>query len=234
MYCKNCGVELEDDMPACPLCGEPVMNNDPGSTSLSKERHASLHTNPKMTQPQKKFVWEIVSLILLCGAIVTFIVDFIISGRITWSEYPAAICLMIFCYVSLFAFLNRARLVKIAGGFFLSSLCLVILDFLTGRFQWSIKLGIPLLFVSNLVVAVMIAIIERTKYKGINLIAYAFIGAALLCLSADGILSLYKNELFRIRWSAIVAICVMPVVVMLLFTHFRLKKGRSLEKTFHI
>jgi hypothetical protein len=237
MYCKNCGVELDDDMHLCPLCGQPAVgdlsDNEVQNISTMKWRDSSF-VPKQMSPPQKKLTWEIVSLILLSGAIATFVVDFIINNHITWSEYPAAICLAIFCYVSLFAFSNQTISIKVTGGLILSSVCLVILDVITSGPRWSIGLGVPLLFICNLVVLLLITIIRRSKYKGINLIAYAFLFASLICISIEGVVSVFKNQKLQLHWSIIVAACIMPVVIVLLFMHFKLKRGRSLEKTFHI
>lgn len=116
----------------------------------------------------------------------------------------------------------------------LSSLCLTALDALTGGIQWSATLGIPLLFASNLIIALLLVVIRRSKVKGINLIGYSFLGAAALCMITDGIITKFKIGLFQINWSVIVAACTIPVVVVILFVHFRLKKGRSLKRTFHL
>jgi len=232
IICKNCGVELEHDMLTCPLCGESVAaSGNTRQDELNKE--PEFHYD-KMSQPQRKFTWEIVSLILFSGAIATFVVDFIINRFITWSELPVAISLTIFCYVSLFAFWHRNIIIQMAIGFCLSSLCLVILDALTSGIQWSIKLGMPLLFTGNLVITILLTVIRKSKTKGINLIAYAFLSAALLCICADGALSFLKTGSVHLTWSVIVAGCTFPVVFVLLVVHFRLKKGTSLEKTFHV
>jgi uncharacterized membrane protein YvbJ len=236
MFCKNCGVELEDSMQRCPLCGEPGVGNLHSSQSENTSDHHATQSSfvHKMSQPQKKLTWEIVSLTLLSGAIATFTVDFIINKRISWSEYPVAICLVIFCYVSFFAFSNQNIMIKLTAGLILSCVCLLILDFLTAGIRWSIALGIPLLVTSNLVVFIFIAIIRKSKYKGINLIAYGFLGLALICIFIEGVLSHFSSRSIQLHWSIIVASCIIPVVIVLLFVHFRLKKGRSLEKTFHI
>jgi hypothetical protein len=110
----------------------------------------------------------------------------------------------------------------------------VLLDLFTAGIQWSVKLGVPLLLTGNVVVALLIIAIRKSRYKGINLLAYAFLGTAILSIFIDGILSFFKTGLFQIQWSVIVTACIIPVVIVLLFLHFRLKKGRSLEKTFHI
>src|SRR4030095_5503605 len=174
MYCKNCGVELEDTMLICPLCGDPFDHHiRTGKIPASSQGQQPLSRPTEMTPPQKKFTWEIVSITLLSGVIATFIIDFIISHRISWSEYPVAVCLAVFCYVSLFAFWDQRLIIKMTGGFILSSLFLIILDALTGSINWSARLGIPLLLISNFIVGTLIIIIRKSKYKGVNLIAYA-------------------------------------------------------------
>lgn len=231
--CKNCGVELEEVMQYCPLCGEPVTNKGNVHIPTPGLEQAFPHMGT-MSQPQKKFTWEVVSIILLSGIMATFIIDFIINKHVTWSEYPVAVSLVIFSYISLFAFWHQRSIIQMAGSFILSSIFLFLLDVLTGGVRWSIKLGIPLLLASNLVISLLIIVIRQSKYKGINLIAYAFLGAALLCICAEGILSIFKTGALRLEWSVIVAGCIVPVFFVLLFVHLRLKKGRSLEKTFHV
>jgi hypothetical protein len=235
MYCQNCGVELEDNMTICPLCEEPVTNNHSGEAPNKKFiSQKDYFSQAKMSLPQKKITWEIVSIVLLSGTIASFIVDFFINHNMSWSEYTVAIGLTIFSYVSLFAFWDQRTIIKIIGGFIVSSVFLVFLDALTNGINWSIRLAIPLLLAANLIVIILISVIQRSKFKGINLIAYAFIAAALLCLSIDTILSFFETRLVKLRWSIIVSACVIPVVMVLFFLHYRFKKGRSLKKTFHI
>lgn len=235
MYCQNCGVELEDDILICPLCGEPVSGNQ--FAKIQNAGSASMHVpfqQAKLSNPQKKFTWEIVSIILLSGTVASFIVDFFINHGITWSEYTVAIGLTIFSYVSLFAFWEQPTIVELIGGFAVSSFFLILLDALTSGIDWSIRLGIPLLFAANLIVIILIAVIRRSKVKGINLIAYVFIAASLLCICIDAVLAFFESQSVKLRWSIIVSACMLPVVVVLFFVHYRLKKGRSLKKTFHI
>jgi hypothetical protein len=181
-----------------------------------------------------KFTWEIVSLILLSAIIATFIINFIINKSITWSEYPVAISLIIFSYISLFAFWRQRTTIQMMVGFGLSSGCVLALDVVTGGINWALWLGIPLLLATNLIVILLLLIIDSSKNKGINLLAWGFLGAGLLCICIEGVLSYYEIKQVQLNWSVIVASCIVPVVLVLLFVHFRLKKGRSLEKTFHV
>jgi hypothetical protein len=86
----------------------------------------------------------------------------------------------------------------------------------------------------DIIAAALAELVRVSRYKGINLVAYAFIGSGVLCLLIDGVLSFYLEHEVHLWWSVIVAICALLVAIVLMFLHFRLKKGRSLEKTFHI
>lgn len=235
MHCKNCGVELEKDMPVCPLCGEPVYGDGTAPRTAGAaypERSAGL--KPPLDKKQRKFTWEIITIILGAGIAATFAVDLIIGRSITWSEYTSAIGLVIFCYVSIFAFWDKNIFLEIATGFLLSSICLLTLDALTGGLHWALKLAIPLLLAINVITMLYIKVVRSSRHKGINLIAYAFAGAALLSLCTEIILSMFITGQWRLNWSVIVSACIAPVMLLLLFIHFRLRKGRNLHRTFHI
>ncbi len=237
MYCKNCGVELEYNMQHCPLCGQSVNSvskaGDLSYTANTGTSYAARRAN-LMTQPDKRRAWEIISLTLLAAAATTFMIDFILNKRITWSEYPVAICLIIFSYISLLAFVRRSLFFEIAGGFVISSILLLILDALTQGISWAFRLGIPLLLSVNLLVAAFIGMIRRTKHKGINLIAWGFIAAGILCICTEAILSLFRAGALHLQWSVIVMCSIIPVSVVLFYMHTRLRKGRNLERTFHV
>jgi hypothetical protein len=183
-----------------------------------------------MSRPQKKFTWEIVSIVLLSSSVASFVVDFFTNKGIIWSEYTVAIGLTIFSYISLFAFWEQQTIMKIIGGFVVSSFFLTLLDGLTNGISWSIQLAITLLFAANFILIVLITIIHRAKFKCVNLIAFSFIAAALLCICTDAVLSYFKNHFLQLQWSIIVSACAIPVVVVLFFVHYRLKKvGISTE-----
>ena len=232
--CKSCGVELGAGMDHCPLCHETAQanGNDPQPAPNPQQRtfYRRQNVNPK----QKKVIWQIISITLLSGSTATFVIDLLMHSRITWSEYPAAISLTIFAYVSLFTFWHQKTMIQMAGSFILSSLFIVIIDALASTMNWSWGLGIPILLAANIVTVPMIIAVRMSKYKGINLIAYGFLGVALLCLCVDGILSFHKTGAIQMQWSVIVSGSIIPVAAVLFFMHFRLKRGRDLKKTFHL
>ncbi|GEO07158.1 hypothetical protein AAE02nite_48220 [Adhaeribacter aerolatus] len=235
IYCDHCGVELEAEMLVCPLCNNPV------SSSLEKQEGEVIistislpYGGKKMNQPQKKITWEVVSIVLFCAIIATSTINFIINKSITWAEYPIAICLIIFAYISVFAFLAQKTIVQLLVSFLVAAAALFLLDLLTNGLNWAPALAIPLLLATNLILIGLLVVFRSSREKGVNLIGYSFLGAALLCICIEAIWRFYLNQPFRLWWSVIVSLSVLPVSLVLLLMHYRYKRGRDLGKTFHI
>jgi ABC-type spermidine/putrescine transport system permease subunit II len=161
-------------------------------------------------------------------------INLIINKEISWSEYPIAICLIIFAYVTVFVFLAPQHSASASGqlfscrGFFILPGSADIWD------KMVFTLAIPLLLTTNLTIVGLLIAIWLSRQKGINLIAYNFLAATLLCIGIESILSFYLHHHFRLWWSLIVSACVLPVMVVLLLMHYRYKRGRDLQKTFHL
>lgn len=232
IICKNCGVELETHMQYCPLCELPVEEHNFIKLSTAQNKNI-VNKNRSMTQPQRKATWEIVSIIILLVIMVTSLLNFILNKEISWAEYPMAACLVIFSYVSVFAFLHKRTEIQIFYVFILASFLIFLLDIITQNLSWSIYLGIPLLFSLNAVLAGTIIVCRKTRHKGINLIAYAFIAVAIFCLGAEVVIDQYINASIKLVWSLIVAGSILPIVTVFLFMHIRLKKGKDLYRVFH-
>lgn len=231
-------------MEVCPLCEEAVMagatakeksakEKRPDYKKAGKSRQSRFETS-QMSRPQRKATWELVSIIIILLILATTLINYIINKEISWSEYPVAVCLIIFSYVSSFAFLNKRREIQLISAFFTASVFIIGLDALTGSESWALQLGVPLLFFANMIVMGLLFVFRSSGQRGINLIAYSFLAAALLCISIEATVDRYASGHINLVWSLIVSACLFPVAVVLLFMHFRLKKGRDLNKTFHI
>ena len=235
--CKNCGVELEDEMKSCPLCFQtPNKNIDDDVVSPENQKQQQLlQKHGMLYKPRKKLIWEIISITIFSLIIVALSINLILSQRITWSEYPVAICLVIFSYISIFAFLNKSATLKIIGGFVASLVFLLLVDALTGSgLNWVIQLAIPLLFSGNVITALLLFVVQKSKQKGINIIAYIFIAVALYCMCIEAILSFFTPNEGHLLWSIIVVACLFPVAFVLFYVHYRLTKNHRFERTFHL
>lgn len=221
-------------MRRCPLCGLSV-NSETGSPPGPGADDRLWRREKDPLKPQaKKRIWEVISLSLLALIVATLLIDFILNRRITWSEYPVSVSLTVFTYLSLFAFSKWNLFVQMVGGFVVASVLMIGMDALTQGLQWALTLGMPLLIFLGLLVGVLAVIVRKTKNKGINIIAYGLIAAMMLSIWTECVLALYRTDALQLKWSPIVALSALPVVLVLFYMHFRLKKGRDLERMFHV
>ena len=239
-FCKTCGVELETTMKFCPLCGKHITNG-----SLDKEARLPLQEKKQderllsdfkeLTPAQRrKLFWQLSGIILISGMMVTFIIDLIINQSITWSKYSMSACLILYINITMIVFSRNKIILSLIGCFISTSILLVLFDMFNKNIGWGTKLGIPLVFSFYLVVFILISLVKHSKQRGINLIAYFLIAASILSLSVEGIISLQVNNQLNFQWSVITFVSVLPVSAILLFIHYRLRKGTDLKRFFHI
>lgn len=238
--CSNCGVELEENANFCSLCGEPVWNKNTDNLAYLKSRKLQqeeklLTDYQKLTGFQKRMlIWKISGLILISGMITTLIIDLVGNQAITWSKYPLTAGLVLCLNTTLIAFLYRKIILLLFFSFLATSVLLILLDIYAGNTGWGMQLGIPLLLAGYIGIFVFIFIVRRAEQIGLNIIAYSLIVSGVLSICIDGILSLYSADSLHFGWSLIVMVSVAIIAVLLLYIHFKLKKGTDLKRFFHI
>jgi hypothetical protein len=240
IICKKCGVELEENMDRCPLCGEnaasgALSGRAPGPLKQSGQEERLLSDFELLTREQRqKLFWQLSGIVLISGAVVTLVIDLIINRGITWSRYSCSASLVLFINITLLVLLRKRTAIALMGNFLSTSALLVLFDLFDNAIGWTTKLGIPLVLAFYLVVYLLISLMRRSKQRGINLIAYFLIALGILSLSVEGIISLQLNNRLDFQWSVIALASVLPVSAMLLFIHYRLRKGTDLKRFFHI
>jgi hypothetical protein len=237
--CKNCGVELDEHMNYCPLCGAPVFDKDPEKREKLVRQKQAVSTRLKTEidslnkVQKKKFFWEVISIIVASGVLSALTLNFIIQTSLSWSLYVLAGGLTIFAYVTVLSFVKNGWLVMFSL-FVVSSSALLFIDLVDTTLGWSVKLGIPLLIAVVLLLAVVILAIKQTPEKGFNIIAYIFLASAILSIAVDGLVSLYIENQVNLNWSVIVFGSTLPMAFVLLYMHYKLRRGTDLRKFFHI
>jgi hypothetical protein len=238
--CNYCGVELDIEMNYCPLCGH--MSNTPVASSEKEciqgktvDAGNESYNFSELTQSEKrKIVWELSSIILGSGILVSFIIDLFINKQISWSKYSITVGLFLFINITLILFLQKRIFILLSGSFIITSLLLLLLDWYNQNLYLGSKLGIPIIFFIYLVVFFLTVLIRKSKQKGVNVIAYFLMAAGVLSLCIESILSLLQFNQIKLQWSVIVFVSVLSVSGILLFIHYRLKKVTDLKKFFHI
>jgi len=229
--CKECGVELDDDMALCPLCEAPVVNPGMGKDVILQI------SKKEIPEVRKKNVlhlilWQITAVLLLSGIAATLIINLSVQGSITWSIYPISICLMVFSYVSLMVLWRTTIFLQASAAWIISALVLVMVHW-SMEADWPLQLALPILSAVTVIGLLINFIFPHLKAKGLNVLAIVFVGIAVLCLVIEGVISFYFSKVVELQWSVIVAACLLPVTAAILFMYFRTKNNTDFQKIFH-
>lgn len=239
-YCNNCGVEMDDDMNCCPLCGlvvgeEPVIIDEQPQPKQPYLGDKVMGEIRKLTILEKRKIFsKVLGIMLGSGIIVTLIINLIISNDISWAKYNVLASLTIFVNIYLFTiWRERPYLVAIVS---LVSLVvgMLLLDIISHNAGWGARLGVPILFALYAFILLFIWYIRASKQLGFNVLAVGLVEAGLLLMCIEGIISRYSQHSITLSWSIVAGASIVPVAALLIYMHYKLKKGTDLKRFFHI
>lgn len=229
--CVNCGVELEEGIKICPLCGkfqgksneqEPLPSNYPsGIIGLHKKE-------------SRRYLWELSGIITFSGIAVCTIVDLLISKGLKWSLYSDAAILAGWVVLTLFLHAFKRTWIIVPGLLLTFLVTLFVISLIGPGRNWFFPVALPLTVAAFVAAAIIIVLYRVAHLKGFNVLALALIVLSGFCIITEMILDKFLYGSVDLRWSLIVAISVLPVASILFFYHYRLKKGNRLDSFFHV
>jgi ABC-type transport system involved in cytochrome c biogenesis permease subunit len=229
--CINCGVELDDGLNICPLCGKDPVNK-------GKEEHISNNISSGIIQLQRKenrgYFWELSGIIAFSGIAVCTILDLIISKRLSWSLFSDVSICAAWVILTLYQFAYKRTLIVVTFLLLTILAALYLIDLIaTGR-EWFFPVGLPVTIALFISAGTIIILYRTIHLKGLNIIASAFIVLSGYCIITEVIFDKYLKGFVDLQWSLIVAVSILPVALVFFFYHYRLKKGNRLDSFFHI
>ncbi len=111
---------------------------------------------------------------------------------------------------------------------------LFLFDLFSPPVDWFYALGLPITIALFISVSIVSFLWKVAHFKGFNILAFAFVVLSGFCLVTEVIIDKYMFNAVEIRWSAIVAVSLLPIALVLLFVHYRMKKGKRLDSYFHV
>jgi hypothetical protein len=229
--CNNCGVELDEGLTVCPLCGKNPDN------SIEEEQNADNYPSAIIKLHRKenrKHLWELSGIIAFSGVAVCTIVDLMVSKSLGWSLFTDLLISAAWITLTLFLLLYK-RPIVLTGCLviiILTALCLT--NLITGGRNWFLPVGLPVTVAVFIVTGTIVAIYRFARLKGLNIIALALIALSGFCIVLELILDKYLKGKIDLRWSLIAAVSILPVALVLFHYHYRLKKGNRLDSFFHV
>ncbi|MFW6302816.1 MAG: DUF6320 domain-containing protein [Bacteroidales bacterium] len=224
--CKHCGVELSPEMDKCPLCG-----NLPGDNKPVKDRHK---TDAFSFLKRSRNLWEAFGVIALITIALTILVNFILDKTASWSLFVAGGVISVWLYYTIYQFAKHYIAIWAPAGLAVTLSNLLLIDALTGGVDWFISLALPLTTAAFLLAAGFALITKMVKYQGFNVLGFAILHIIVFCIVCEIFLKLHLYSQVELRWSIFVAASATPIAAILIFVHYRLKRGNDLKSFFHI
>jgi hypothetical protein len=231
--CLNCEVELGEEINQCPLCGTKV------GEVTEKERTSPAESYPSdiliiHKKELRKRIWELTGVITFSAIIVCTIVDLETVKGLKWSLYADTAILGSWICLSLFLMAFRKFFIIIPGLFFTVLTCLLLFNLISPPVSWFFPVGLPLTVSFFVLISCIYVLWKVAHFKGFNILAFAFLLLSGFCIVTELFVDKYLYSKVEIRWSAIVAVSLLPIELILLFIHYRMKRGKRLDSYFHI
>ncbi len=229
--CINCGVELDDGLKVCPLCG-----NDP-ATKVDKDDISNNYPSGIIQiqrKENKRYLWELSGIIAFSGIAVCTIVDLLISKNLKWSLFTDISISAAWIILTLFMFTKRKPFILVSLMMLTIMATLFLIDLVAGGKQWFFPVGFPMVIAGFITAGIIIILYRAAHFKGLNIIAASLVILSGFCIITEMVLDKYLDGSVDLRWSLIAAISILPVALIFFFYHYRLKKGNRLDSLFHI
>jgi hypothetical protein len=231
ILCTNCGVELEDGIKTCPLCGKDPHGKSESEPSSFSYPSDIMHLQKRET---RQYLWELSGIVAFSAIAVCTIVNLIVNKEVSWSLYCDASIAASWLILSLFLHYYKRPLLMMPGIMVSILLGLLITDLASNGLSWFFPVGMPITVSVFASAGIIMLLYNAASLKGLNIIAVGLIVLSGFLIVLETILDSHIYGEVTLRWSLITAISLLPVILILFFYHYRLKKGKRLDSYFHI
>lgn len=231
--CANCGVELDEGLNTCPLCGftngEPAIKKSGDKPEYLPSDIILLHR-----KETRRHLWELSGIISFSGIAVCTIVDLVIGKNLHWSLFADISILASWVFLTLILLAFRRYYIIIPGLLFTILAMIFLFDLCTPPVDWFFSIGLPLTIALFIAVSIVVFLWKVAHFMGFNILAIAFLVLSGFCIVSEVFIDKHLYNKVEIHWSAIVAVSILPIALVLLFVHYRMKKGKRLDSYFHV
>jgi len=183
---------------------------------------------------RRKLVWEVISILGAIAIVVVVGSDLHAHATVGWSLYPTAAVVLAWIVSTLLLY-SRGRPWLIAAGTLAASAgFLAAIDGASGGLDWFFGLSLPLLVLLVVVAALVVFVISRVRFGGLNVVAFVSLGLALFCAGTDAVVERYLTGKIGLGWSIVVLQALVPFAGIMLFLHYRLRNRFNLKRLFHL
>lgn len=224
--CKNCGVDLGEGNDKCPLCQPSDIRNGRAISAADLFRLSRIQNT--------RHLYEITMLLLVSGVIITLAIDTVFGRGMSWSLMTTTALGYLIVFISAIYLLRRRPYLVITVAMAATLVFLWLTDILTGHSGWFRNLASPLTVAAALLTAAVLFLNSLSRYKGLNLLASILVALAIFFVIMECLIDRIHTGSFNPQWSVVTAASLVIIAMFFIFIHYRLKRGRSLGRLFHV
>jgi hypothetical protein len=229
--CVNCGVELDDGLKICPLCGKDPENKIELEQPSDNYPSGIIRVQKK---ENRRYLWELSGIIAFCGIAVCTLLDLLTGKGLNWSLFSDVSMSAAWVIMTLYLFAYKRILTIVILQMLTILAALFFIDLIATGGAWFFPVGLPVTVAAFIGAGTLIVLYRSARLKGLNIVASAFVVLSGFSIITEIIFDKYRNGVLNLQWSLIIAVSVLPVALLLFFFHYRLKKGNRLDSLFHI
>lgn len=224
--CKNCGVDLGEGNETCPLC-EPHDSRQGRVASAADLFRLSRIENTR-------HLYEIIMLLLVSGVIITLAIDMVFGRGMNWSLVTTTSAGYLMVFISSLYLLRKRPFLVISTATVATLVFLWLVDLLTGNTGWSRTTACPLAMAAGMLTAGVLFLNSLSRYRGLNLLSTILVALAIFTLITEYLTDRLIRDEYTPQWSVVTAASLTIISIFFIFIHYRMKRGRSLGRLFHI
>ncbi len=210
-YCVNCGVKLKQSEKVCPLCNTKVINPN---NLKDKFTPAYSQVVEKHKEINKKYLCELITVVLICAAIITVLCDLIFTGNITWSIYVIVSILFLDSKLSFILFKNK--FIPLIIDLFATEILIYVIAYLNNGLHWFYYLVCPFIFIIWIYIVLCAFVLSKKKFNLLRRFSVAFSFISVILLTIEMCVDMFKYEKIIINWS-IYAVLPITIIGLILF-----------------
>jgi len=223
---------MEPGYQECPLCHQKT--GEPSGVAGSKRGVYPSQEHPLTNRERGRLFWELAGILHFSSLVMLFLIDLMINKKPGWSLYAILVLTCSFIYITLLVFLIRKTLLFLAGLLATTLALLYGLDLLDPGTTWFVLPALPLTCFFIILLGGVLWFIQKTTHRGLNVIAMASIAIGLYVMGVELSIGWTRGIPWSLSWSVIVSASILPFALFLFYFHYRLKRGTSLRKFFHL
>jgi uncharacterized protein DUF6320 len=240
--CHNCGVELEDQLARCPLCGASLSDdgsdNEPGFKSEGCPDGEPTETAEVQSAERRRarfWLWEMFTIVIIATAIIVAATDFGYGFDLSWSIYPLTGLAFVWIVVTVVIVLGKDILLLYAAVAIALLAYLFVLDTLVAGEPWFFTFALPMTILVAVVGGGAAATVRNLKLSVFQTLAVSVFFLGIFVLGLEVILYFALDLESILSWSIVAFGGCLSIALLLGLINKRLRERHAdFKRVFHL